>query len=148
METLVPPLVSAATVATLLQLVKGSPLFPWISRETGRLNALLSIGLAGLTALGLSYSASFDAETGGFTIGFTGTIGGVIDGLAHWLGQWTAQHSIYKGLIAPAEILGEIRAILKANRGEAPQVKPEVPPTRMEAPGGVRDSQGWHPKVD
>ena len=131
MDTLIAPLVSAATVATLLQLVKNSPLVPWLSRETGRLNAVLSIGLAGLTALGLSYTAGFDQETGKFTIGFTGTIGGVVDGLAHWVGQWTAQHAIYKGLIVPAEILGEIRAVLKqALLGQAPQAKPEVPPTR------------------
>lgn len=130
MEELVPPIVSAATVATLLQLVKNSPMFPWLSRDTGPLNALISIILAGITALGLSYSANFDHETGSFTIGFTGTIGGIMDGIAHWVGQWTAQHAVYKGLVAPAEILGEVRAIMKeALLGQPPQVKTEVPPT-------------------
>lgn len=130
MDTLVAPLVSAATISTLLQLAKNSTFIPWLNRDTGRLNAIVSIALAGLTALGLSYTASFDQETGGFTVGLTGSVGGVVDGLAHWAGQWTAQHAVYKGLIVPAEILGEIRAILKANRGELPQVKAEVPPTQ------------------
>lgn len=142
MDTLIAPLVSAATVSTLLQLVKNSPLVPWLSRETGTLNAIISIALAGLTALGLSYTADYDQATGAFTIGFTGTLGGAVDGLAHWVGQWSAQHAVYKGLIVPAELLGEIRAILKANRGELPQVKAEVPPTV------IRDVNGVHPRVD
>ena len=147
MDNLIAPLVTAATVSTLLQLAKNSPLVPWLSRETGRLNAFLSIALAGLTALGLSYTASFDETTGAFTIGFTGTLGGVIDGLAHWTGQWTAQHAMYKGLIAPAEMLGEIRAILKEGLlQEAPQVKAEVPPTHP--PGQVRDVTQLHLRED
>lgn len=129
MDTIVATGVSAATVATILQLVKNSPLCPWISRESGRLNALLSVIAAGLTALGLSYDFQFDQETGGFTLGFTGTIGGLIDGGAHWIGQWTAQHAFYKGFIVPAESMGEIRAILKAGLlNQPPQRKPQDPP--------------------
>jgi hypothetical protein len=129
MDTLIPAGVSAATVATLLQLAKNSPLFPWINRDTGRLNAALSVILAGLTAFGLSYDYSFDQATGAFTLGFTGTVAGLIDGIAHWAGQWTAQHSFYKLILSPAECLGEIRAILKeALLNEPPQKKAEVPP--------------------
>jgi hypothetical protein len=136
METLAPTFVSATVIATLLQLVKNSPLVPWMSRDTGKLNATVSVLAAGLAAFGLSYQTTFDAETGAFTLGFAGTLGGVVDGLAHWVGQWTAQHTVYKGFIAPAEILGEMRAIQKdALLGEAPQVKPEVPPV-MSTQGG------------
>lgn len=136
MDTIVPPLVSAATVATLLQLVKNSPICPWINRESGRINAALSIALAGLTALGLSYTGSFDADTGKFTLGFTGSVGGVVDGVGHWLGQWTAQHAVYKGLIAPAEILGELRAVLKEGLlAQRPQIKAEVPPRKTDVNG-------------
>jgi hypothetical protein len=135
MDTIVPALASAATVSTLLQLAKNAPSLPWISRETGRLNAALSIVLAGLTTVGLNYSGTYDETTGGFTIGLSGTIGGVIDSLAQWVGQWTAQQFAYKGLVVPAEMLGEIRAILKdALLNQPPQTKAEVPPTRPIPP--------------
>lgn len=133
MESIIPPLTSAAVIATLLQLVKNSDRIPWISRDTGSRNAVISVILAGLTTVGLSYDTSFDASTGAFTLGFHGTIGGLVDGLSHWLGQWTAQHAFYKGFLVPAEAAGEMRAILKqALLSQPPQVKKEVPPTGTE----------------
>ncbi len=129
MDTLAPVLGSAAVVSTLLQLLKNAAWFPWISRDTGRLNAVLSVLAAGLTAFGLSFDGHFDDSTGAFTLGFSGTIAGLVDGLAHWIGQWATQHAFYKGFIAPAEILGETRAVLKmALLGELPQIKKNVPP--------------------
>ncbi len=130
MDTLAPVLGSAAVVTTLLQLVKNSTWFPWVNRETPRINAALSVLAAGLTAFGLSFDGTFDDSTGAFTLGFNGTIAGVVDGLAHWVGQWATQQAFYKGFIVPAEVAGETRAILKeALLGQAPQKKTEVPPT-------------------
>lgn len=133
MDTLVAPLVSATTVATLLQLVKNSPLIPWITRDTGRLNSLLAIIAAGLTTVGLSFSGTIDDSTGAFTLGVSGTIGGLIDGIAHWVGQWTAQHAIYKGLIAPAEMLGEMRTIMQTSVGMIQPVS-KPPHTHGDSP--------------
>lgn len=129
MDSLIPPLTSAAVIATLLQMVKNWNKVPWLTRDTGRTNAAVSILLAGLTALGLSYDGSFDATTGAFTLGFHGTIGGLVDGISHWVGQWVAQHAFYKGFLVPAEAAGEMRAILKqALLNQPPQVKANVPP--------------------
>lgn len=129
MDTLAPALGSAAVIATLLQLVKNSPLIPWINRDSGRLNAALSIVAAGLTAFGLSFDGTFDNATGAFTLGFSGTLAGLVNGVAHWIGQWAAQHGFYKMALAPAEILGEMRAIQKeALLNQPPQTKANVPP--------------------
>jgi hypothetical protein len=133
MDSIIPPLTSAAVIATLMQMVKNWDKIPWINRDTGRMNALISIILAGFTTVGLSYDTSFDAASGAFTLGFHGTIGGLVDGLSHWLGQWTAQHAFYKGFLVPAEAAGEMRAILKqALLNQPPQSKKEIPPTGLE----------------
>jgi uncharacterized membrane protein len=129
MDSLIPAAGAAVIVSTLLQLLKNSAWFPLIDRETGKLNAVLSLIAAGFVTLGLSYNYSYDAASGAFTLGFSGTVGGVVNGLAHWAGQWTLQHAAYKGLIVPAEVLGEMRAILKDALGQVPQRKAEVPPT-------------------
>ena len=120
MDSLIPAAGAAIIVSTVLQFVKNSPLFPLINRESGKLNAMLSMVAAALVAFGLSYNYAYDPSSGVFSFGFTGTVGGLVNGLAHWAGQWTLQHASYKGLIVPAEVLGEIRAILaKTGSGQA-----------------------------
>ena len=134
MDDLIPAITTAGTVATLLQLLKNSPLIPWINRDTGRVNALIGIVAAGLTTIGLSYSYTFDAETGRCTLGFVGSMGGIVDGLAHWFGQWLAQQAYYKGFIVPAEALGEMRAVMKEGLlHQPPQLKAEIPPVTPKA---------------
>lgn len=121
---------SAALVsAVLLQLAKNAKAFTFLSRDTGKLNAILSVIVAGIAALGVSYSYNYDATTGVFSLAFTGTVSSVLHGIGHWIGQWSAQHGFYKGMVVPAEILGEIRKILMdALEGKPPQVKTGVPP--------------------
>lgn len=106
----------ALVVSVLLQVVKNSSYFPWISRQSGRLNAGLSVLIAFLTSWGIVASFDFDQETGRFAAGFTGNIWDVWHAFSHSIIQWSEQHIFYKGLIVPAEILGEIRAVLLANQ--------------------------------
>ena len=121
---------AALVASTLMQIVKNSPLVPWINRETGRLNAVLSIVVAGLMAFGIQSSFNYDGATGAFAIGFSGTVTGLLHSIGHWVAQWAAQHGMYKGFIAPAEILGEMRAIQKLGLlGQQPNVQHEEPPT-------------------
>lgn len=128
MDNLLPAAGAAIIVSTILQFVKNSPLFPLINRESGKLNTVLSMLAAGVVALGLSYNYTFDAATGAFTLGFSGSVGGVVNGLAHWAGQWTLQHASYKGLIVPAEILGEIRVMLAKSAAGEPVTPPGPKP--------------------
>ena len=106
----------ALVVSVLLQVVKNSSYFPWISRQSGRLNAGLSVLIAFLTSWGIVASFDFDQQTGRFAAGFTGNIWDIWHAFSHSVIQWSEQHIFYKGLIVPAEILGEIRAILTANQ--------------------------------
>lgn len=128
MDSLIPAAGAAIIVSTILQYLKNSPSIPLVSRDTGRLNAALSMIAAGFVALGLSYNYTFDASTGAFTLGFSGTVGGLINGLGHWAGQWTLQHAAYKGLIVPAEVLGEIRAMLAKAADGVPVTPPGPKP--------------------
>jgi hypothetical protein len=127
---------AAILVSTFLQIMKNSEVFPWVNRNTGRLNTILSIIAAGLSTIGISYSFDYSVETGAFTLGVAGNFWDLMHWLGHWITQWAAQHSVYKAFIVPAEVLGEMRAILKDSLlAQAPQVKAEVPPTIPPGPG-------------
>jgi hypothetical protein len=124
---------TAIVTATLMQVFKNSALVPWISRDTGKLNAIISIAVAGLATIGISYSFDYDQATGAFAIGFSGTTADVLHGVGHWVAQWCSQHAVYKGFIVPAEILGEMRAIQReAFFQQPPQAKPDVPPVGLK----------------
>lgn len=126
-DLLVPSGLSAAVVAVILQGLKNNPDFRLMSRETPWVNRTISVVAAGITALGISATYSFDAQTGAFTLGFAGTVGGLLHGLSHWVGQWSGQHLVYK-FLALVEAVGEQRAILKeALLGQLPQEKKNVP---------------------
>jgi len=121
--------ITAVLTSTFLQMAKNNPNFDFISRDTGRLNAIIGVIVAGIGALGVSYSYGYDDTTGVFTLGFQGTLTGVFSGLWIWMKQWGVQQAFYKGVVVPAEAQGETRAILKKMMGERPQIKSEVPPT-------------------
>lgn len=120
----------ALLTSVLLQVLKNTKIFPWIDRDTGKLNALISGLVAFISSLGIAMSFDWEPESGRFAAGFTGNIWDILHVLWHFPVQWAQQHAFYKGLLVPAEVLGEIRAILKEGLlAERPQVKPEVPPT-------------------
>lgn len=114
---------TALVVSVLLQLVKNSPYVPGINRQTGKLNAAVSAVAALLSALGISYSFDFDPDTGRFAAGFSGSLADMLHGIGHWIVQWSEQHILYKGLIVPAEVLGEIRGLLRERFGKPLQTK-------------------------
>lgn len=104
---------SAVLLATLLQLLKNSPYFPWLSRQTGKVNLLASVVLAFFASAGISHHFDFSGD-GTFAFGLEGNLYDVWHFIVHWAIQWASQHSFYKGFIVPAETLGETRAILKS----------------------------------
>lgn len=96
---------TAVAVTMLLQALKNSPLFPWITRETQRLNFAVGVLVAGLSAAGIHFA--WDPHSGSALITINTHL------LWAWFLQWAGQQTAYKGLVVPAETLGEIRAILR-----------------------------------
>jgi hypothetical protein len=106
----------ALVVSVLLQVLKTSKAVTWVTNETGKLNAVLSMAIAFLSSVGIVFSFDFDSETGRFAGQFSGTLSELVHALGHSVIQWSEQHLIYKGFIAPAEMLGEIRTLLERHK--------------------------------
>jgi hypothetical protein len=119
----------ALVTSVVIQMFKNSPLISFMDRDTQKLNAFISGIVAFITSLGLVVSFDMSPD-GAFAAGLHGNIWDVLHVLGHFPVQWATQHMFYKGLIVPAETLGEIRAVLKEGLlNQLPQKKTEVPPT-------------------
>lgn len=121
--------IASPTVALLvsvgMQVLKNSPIMPWISRDTGKVNAWIGGALAFLSSLGIATTFDWNAETGQFAAGFSGNAWELLHVLLHFPVQWAQQQVWYKMAIVPAETLGEIRAILRdVLLAQAPLAKP------------------------
>ena len=103
----------ALVVSVAMQMAKNSPWFPWLSRNSGKVNAYVSAGVAVLSSLGIAFSFDFNDVTGDGTGTFSFNLYTMIHMAGHSLVQFAAQHTAYKGLIVPAEQLGEIRMLLQ-----------------------------------
>jgi len=85
---------SNAVVILIIQKLKSSKAFPWISSETKRLNTLLAYLGSLLAAVGVH--ASYDHATG--TLVITGlTMMGILHGLWTWLQSYATQELMYQG---------------------------------------------------
>lgn len=104
--------VSAIVVSVLLQVLKNTPFFPYLSRNTAKLNSAVSIVAAFVVSIGIIYQFDYDDATGAFILNVHGNLWDVLHTIEHTIGQWAAQQVAYKGLIVPAETLGEIRHLL------------------------------------
>jgi hypothetical protein len=96
---------SALLMSLLVQALKNSPLVPWMNRQTGTVNLLVSFVSAIISAGVIHYA--WDVKTGDVTF--------VLNVHLVWafIVQWGTQHAAYKGLIVPTETLGDIRALLQ-----------------------------------
>ena len=95
----------AVVVTVILQAIKNSNWFPWISRATSKINFWVGIVAAIASTAGIH--GHYDMATGGAL---------AIPGLhVIWQSvvQWASQQAAYKGLVVPAETLGEIRGMLE-----------------------------------
>jgi hypothetical protein len=95
----------------VLQILKRSELVPWITKDTGKLNAILGVVLAGLSAAGVSYSFDFDNATGDVVAHVQLNIWTVLHWLEHTAAQWATQQGFFWGAIRPGEILTEVLKI-------------------------------------
>lgn len=95
----------AAILPFVLQAAKNATWFPYISRASGKLNFCLGLILAALATAGVHLT--YDPLLGG-TITLPS-----LHALWQTIVQWGAQQAAYKGLVVPAETLGEIRGMLE-----------------------------------
>lgn len=94
----------AIAVPFILQTLKNSSWFPFLTRETNRINFLVGAICALASVVGIH--ASYDVATGGtITLPPLHTL---------WQAfiQWAGQQMTYKGFVVPAETLGDIRELL------------------------------------
>lgn len=98
----------ALIAALLIQYLKNTSWATWIRRDTDKANLALSLALAFCTSIGIHFSWNAGSDT--FAI--VGARAALTHNLWQWVIQWAAQHGTYKGLIVPAETLGEIRNLL------------------------------------
>ena len=103
--------VVALAVSVFIQVLKNSGWCPWITRETERLNTVVSMVTAMLSALAITVTFDFNQETGHFAAGMSGNLWDVLHVVAHAPVQWAEQHGFYKLFIALPEAMGESRAI-------------------------------------
>ncbi len=125
--------VTAIFVSVAMQILKNTPLFPWLSRNSGKLNAAISVLAAFATSVGIIYSFDYDELTGAFLFNIHGNLWDAWHVITHTAGQWATQHLFYKGFIVPAETLGEMRAML-ANALTPPPVSPGAEKAKLDAP--------------
>jgi hypothetical protein len=93
---------TALLVSMVIQYLKNASWFPWLSRETEKLNRTVGIVAAFLTTAGVhwGYNAATD------TLNIIG-----LHSLWLTVQHWVAQQTIYKQFIVLPEAQGEIRAI-------------------------------------
>jgi len=99
---------SAVIASVLLQVLKRSDKVAWITKDTGKLNAVLGAVLAGLSAAGVSYSFDFDNTTGDMVAHVQLNAWTVLHWVEHSVAQWAAQQGFFWAAIRPGEILAEL----------------------------------------
>lgn len=113
---------TAGVVVFLINWLKKSPLFPWITEEKGKLLRILAVAGAGIGAVGIHYTWNPEAHS----LTFTGlSLVGVLTGVAIWLKSFVTQEIIYQSTSKSA--LVEILKLLKPNPSgtvSAPAVAP------------------------
>jgi hypothetical protein len=141
---------TALVVAVLMQGLKRWNAFPWLSRDTERLNHYVGLAVATLTGLGLAFTFEWNEDTGQFAAGMSGNAYDLFRIVLQVPVQWAQQHGFYKVLVSLPESAGESRnlqrqmleALLKIGEGRAPTtgelvqaVEQPKPPLHLDVNG-------------
>lgn len=86
---------TSAVFVWLLQTLKSASWFPWLKKNQAKVTRLWSVALAGLGAVGVSYTWTSMSGQQGVFIAWPGWIPIGI-GLWHWLNQFAMQETIYQ----------------------------------------------------
>lgn len=92
---------ASASVVWLMDLLKKSDWFPWMSAETRKLNIAFSVAASALTAAGIHIAFAHIAKGEGsyqFVIDLTGlTATNVVHFFKGWIGAYSSQQIMYIG---------------------------------------------------
>lgn len=88
-------LVASSIAVWVIQIIKKSKYFPWITAQTGRLNRVVAVVVSGLTAVGIH--VTFDHSSGVLTISGL-TAAGIVVGFGTWLKSFVMQELVYQGV--------------------------------------------------
>lgn len=89
---------SAAVVVYLMQMLKRAQWFPWLTMETAKMNHVVAVVAAGVSALGVHFA--FSSSEG--TLLITGLNASTIAHTAwHWANQYALQRVTYDTVAKP-----------------------------------------------
>ena len=99
LDTALSEQIPIAVISTLvLQWLKKSRWFPWLTVESQKLNRIAGVVIAFAASIGVV--ATFDHTAGVLTI--TGlTLAGLGHGIARFIQQWSYQQAAYRTVVAP-----------------------------------------------
>jgi hypothetical protein len=95
---------SAILVSVLMQALKRSDKVAWITKETGKFNAVLGVVLAAVTAAGVRYAFDYDDTTGDVVMNVSFNVVTVGEWLKQTAGQWAVQQGYFSAFIRPSEL--------------------------------------------
>lgn len=102
--------------------LKNSPLFSWVSKQTPKANAALSVAVATLTTVGFHL-----AWTGSAAVGWSITLTiPAVAALKHAAGAWVLQHIVYKKIVKDPATQVQIATHLSVLRMMLQPMPPQV----------------------
>ena len=102
-------LILNAVCVWLIEVVKRSRYFPWVTQETEQINKMLSAFLAALSSAGITV-VTINPGPGNLDIHITGlTLPTLLHFVWHWLGNYAVQKWLYKAVV-PRVSSPELRA--------------------------------------
>jgi hypothetical protein len=89
----------SVAVVYLIQLLKSSPWFPWITQHTDQLNRWISVIAAFATSVGFQFAFTGSAVAGGTLVVQIPALTVILSVLLHSLGQVGIQESFYRAAV-------------------------------------------------
>jgi hypothetical protein len=89
----------SVAVVYLIQLLKSSPWFPWITQHTDQLNRWISVIAAFATSVGFQFAFTGSAAAGGTLVVQIPALTVILSVLLHSLGQVGIQESFYRAAV-------------------------------------------------
>lgn len=114
----------SAIVVALLQWLKQSPWFPWLTTESEKLNRVIAAMLAAFTAIGIHIAWNHGAAPGTYMVEVSGlTLMGVLSGMWAWAKSFVFQQIIFRATVKPAPLKTPATAEKVAQAQAAPLAK-------------------------
>lgn len=96
-------------VVALLQWLKNSKWFPWLSAESAKVNTVVAALAAAAGAIGVHLAWNQGAIPGSYMLEVTGlTLMGVLGGVWAWLKMFVYQQIIFRATVKPTPLVPQL----------------------------------------